>query len=279
MSGWTQERLANEIARARFDNFAPRPLGPSGRVRLELATTDNRIVHHSLIYRDGLCVDWVIDRRPGPWALRIPVPTRHHFVSTPALEDLADTKRFALRVGTRTVAIPPFDEFAADIWRLPDLPARVDGLAVDTDLDVVMIMSGTPIGDFAFTFPFRDGAAIDPRADPDLLATDNVIEMRFDWATRALGPRRLQSHLDWLDRGFHRRPLDGAAALRGLHARRSGQHQPHNPGATARTIALVVPARGVSVRDGLAAWGARCGRAHRGRYDHLPPRGTMPSRV
>ncbi len=193
--------LAHEIELARFDNFAPRPLGPSGRVRLELATADHDIVCHSLIYRDGLCVDWVLDDREGPWALRLPVPTRHHFITTPDITELTNTDRFALRVGTRVVPLPPFDEFETGIWTLPQQPNRVDGFEVDTDLDVVMVMSGTPIGDFSFTFPFREGHGIDPRTQAELSPTENIIEMRFDWATRALGPRQLQSHLDWLDRG------------------------------------------------------------------------------
>ena len=134
------------------------------------------------------------------WALRLPVPTRYHLITTLSIADLADTSFFALRVGTRVVPLS-FDESSADIWRLADVPLKVDGYDTDVSLDVRMAMTGTPVGDFAFVFPFRDGLGIDPRIHRELGSTDNVVETTFDWATRALGPRSLPSHLDWLERG------------------------------------------------------------------------------
>ena len=99
----------------------PRPAHATGTVHHDAVLEDGTVIHHHQVYETGELVEWVRDDAPGPWAL-----VRHgdpFQPFAPSLPGLPQVRAAQVRLGERTVELPPLDDMYSPRWdELPTVP-------------------------------------------------------------------------------------------------------------------------------------------------------------
>jgi hypothetical protein len=145
VAGQSQEYVRQQLA---GEGVNPRPPYATGTVHHDAVLNDGSVVHHHQRFESGELVEWERDDTPGPWALVRPGDPFSPFADELAGPERVDAVR--VRLGERTVALPPLDDLHSPRWdELPTVPNATAWLRYE--------LTGTPVGPIACDIRYQDG--------------------------------------------------------------------------------------------------------------------------